>query len=165
MSMDEGLIKKTWKLKKSTLVSKRFPDTCITKLNGVDWDYNVGFGEVKCAGEGDNLHGICKDLLRLGIFSKNAIDIGNIEGVLSFQAVARITAPGCVDDLLGYFMNFNKVMYVLDVFETWCQPVPSEETELHEQRSRASLSSPIYSYVVSPTTSRNRHSVFKHYYN
>ncbi|CAO3597886.1 unnamed protein product [Absidia cylindrospora] len=142
-------------------------------------------GEV--AGESENLYGTCKDLLRLGIFSKNGIDVGKMKSILSFQVIGRsitfylsillndglyvmlelahITAPGCMDDLLGYYMEFNKVLFVLDVFETWCYSLPSDKTEQQNQRSRPSLSSPTFCRVVSSTTCRSRQSVLKYYYN
>ncbi|CAO3588592.1 unnamed protein product [Absidia cylindrospora] len=44
---------------------------------------------IKSRGEATNHHSTSRDLIRLGVFSKNAIDVGNRKGVLTFQAVGN----------------------------------------------------------------------------
>ncbi|KAI8096143.1 uncharacterized protein BX664DRAFT_382639 [Halteromyces radiatus] len=173
--------------KKSALVSKRRPDSCIARLNGVKWDNTLAYGEVKCAGESDNLYGICKDTLRVGLFSKNALDVGKMKGILGFQAVGRtitfylttllkdglytmmelaeITIPGSVDDLPKYLMDLTKVLLVLDVCDNWCTPVDLDQIQLQSQRSRPTLSTPSFCRIVSSSTCRSRQSIMKSYYN
>ncbi|KAF7732365.1 hypothetical protein EC973_005261 [Apophysomyces ossiformis] len=73
----------------SISISQRRPDSSISKFDGVHLGLTLGFGEVKCHGESKNHYAIAKDLVRLGIFTKNAIDIGKLKGVLSFQAIGK----------------------------------------------------------------------------
>ncbi|SAM08097.1 hypothetical protein [Absidia glauca] len=116
--------------KKSALVSKRRPDSCLTRLNGVKYGTTLACGEVKCASASAHLYDICKDTLRIGIFCKNALDVGKMKGILGIQAVGRtitfylmnllsdglytmleltsITIPGSTDDLLKYLMELSK---------------------------------------------------------
>jgi hypothetical protein len=50
---------------------------------------NIGFVEAKQLNEAGNHYKINMDLIRLGVFSKNAIDINKLSGVLAIQAVGR----------------------------------------------------------------------------
>lgn len=71
-------------------ISKRRPDNTIVMLDGYCFDYTRGFGEVKSKHFYDKYHSINKDLARVGIFCKNAIDVNNMNGVLGFQAVGKL---------------------------------------------------------------------------
>ncbi|SAL97765.1 hypothetical protein [Absidia glauca] len=73
----------------SISISKRRPDASIDYLQGVYFHKTYGFGEVKCHSDAQSNHGISKDLHRLGVFSKNAIDHGKLKGALSFQAIGK----------------------------------------------------------------------------
>ncbi|CAO3601455.1 unnamed protein product [Absidia cylindrospora] len=72
-------------------ISKRRPDATIDHFEGdsVCLHQTYAFGEVKRRGEVGNHHAISKDLIRLGVFSKNVIDAGSLKGVLTFQAVGH----------------------------------------------------------------------------
>lgn len=53
------------------------------------WALNHEYGEAKSAAQGDNNYLICRDLLRIAIFCKNALDVQSMEGVLGLQIVGR----------------------------------------------------------------------------
>lgn len=79
----------TLETKKGYGFSKRRPDICITGLNGTNWKINHGFGEAKAYSESNNHFSLCKDLLRVGIFCKNSIDLGSMKAVLGIQVVGK----------------------------------------------------------------------------
>ncbi|KAF7721195.1 hypothetical protein EC973_005126 [Apophysomyces ossiformis] len=64
-------------------------DACTSTLNGTFWGTSCGFGEVKCFSQAENKFLVWKDLIRLGYFSKNAIDVHKMNGVLAFQVMGR----------------------------------------------------------------------------
>lgn len=70
-------------------IAQNQPDACITKLNGAVWGTSRGFGEVKCFSQADNKYLASKDLVRLGHFTKNAIDVHDMDAVLAFQVMGR----------------------------------------------------------------------------
>lgn len=70
-------------------IRQRRPDSSISALDGVHLGSTLGYGEVKCYGQSKNNYVIAKDLIRLGVFSKNSIDIGKLEGVLTFQTIGK----------------------------------------------------------------------------
>ncbi|CAO3600820.1 unnamed protein product [Absidia cylindrospora] len=61
------------------------PDNIITVMDGATFDYSRGHGEVKCHTQAS----IEKDLVRLGVFFKNCIDVHDMKAVLTFQAIGR----------------------------------------------------------------------------
>jgi hypothetical protein len=65
-------------------LSIKRPDICSSRLHGMTRASNHGYGDAKSTALGDNNHSICRDLLRVGIFCKNALDEQNMEGVLGF---------------------------------------------------------------------------------
>jgi hypothetical protein len=75
--------------KTSATISRRRPDSSISTLKGYSIDYSRAFGEVKSLVHANNSAAIGKDLVRLGLFAKNAIDIHNMAGILTFQAVGK----------------------------------------------------------------------------
>ncbi|CEP19309.1 hypothetical protein [Parasitella parasitica] len=121
------------------------PDITITRLQGVRWRYNLGFGEAKKPAQPDsNLFTICKDLLHVGVFCKNSIDPQNMDGVMALQIVGRtitvyvmvlpatgiygmyelgeIQVPSSVADISKLLMDMATVSYILDVFGRVCVP-------------------------------------------
>ncbi|PHZ12795.1 uncharacterized protein RHIMIDRAFT_283386 [Rhizopus microsporus ATCC 52813] len=48
--------------------------------------------EAKSAAQGGNNYSICRNLLRVGIFCKNALDAQNMEGVLDLQIIGRVVS-------------------------------------------------------------------------
>jgi hypothetical protein len=65
------------------------PDICITKLQGIKWKSNIGFGEEKPAHQTSNCYMICRDLLRISTFCKNALDMQTMMGVMGLQVIGR----------------------------------------------------------------------------
>ncbi|CAO3601065.1 unnamed protein product [Absidia cylindrospora] len=128
------------------------------EVNGrIPWD-----SVLKCAKESDNLYGKYKDIiLRIGIFSKNALDVGKMkavgrtvtfylttllkDGFYVMMELAEINIPGSIDDLPKYFMDFNQKSSVLDIYDIWCNPLTPDETKKQHQRSRPTLSTPSFS--------------------
>ncbi|ORX47964.1 hypothetical protein DM01DRAFT_1292293, partial [Hesseltinella vesiculosa] len=54
---------------------------------------NTGFGEVKRHSMAVNHHLVNWDLIRLGIFGKDAIDVHNLAGNLSIHVFGKLTQP------------------------------------------------------------------------
>ncbi|KAI9025198.1 hypothetical protein CLU79DRAFT_855154 [Phycomyces nitens] len=61
------------------------PDATLTKLTQLSYGPSLGFGEVKVAQPTTNNNDLCHDLLRLGIFCKEAINIHHWNACLAFQ--------------------------------------------------------------------------------
>ncbi|KAI8333910.1 hypothetical protein BC941DRAFT_357062 [Chlamydoabsidia padenii] len=167
--------------RESSLISKRRPDSCITRLRGVQWKNTIGVDEA------DNLYAICKDLHRLGVLSKNTVDFGKVRGILTYQAIGRsitfymttllkngfyimvklahLAVPECLEDMPRYLMDFDKLSLVLNGFDKWCQSLDPDEAEQQQQRPHPTMSTPTFCRIISSTTSRARDSVMKAYYN
>lgn len=63
------------------------PDAIVSAIDQLAWGPSIAFGEVKCAKDAHKHYMLGRDLIRLGIFAKNAIDSGKTEHVICFQAV------------------------------------------------------------------------------
>ncbi|KAG2217841.1 hypothetical protein INT45_008138 [Circinella minor] len=61
---------------------------------------NIGFGEIKSIQQCSNNFVISKDLIRLGSFSKEAIDNYNLNGCLAIQSVGFATTF-CISALIA----------------------------------------------------------------
>lgn len=85
------------------------------------------------------------------------------DGIYVMLELANITAPDSIANVSKYLTDFNKVLLVLEVFDNWCHPLAAEKIQQQKQRSRSSLSTPVFNRIVSSTTSRNRASMFKQY--
>ena len=71
--------------KENNQISKSRPDGCITITNNNNKGKNVCFAEVKTLADRTNHYKLNLDLYRLGIFSKNAIDVNDLNSVLAIQ--------------------------------------------------------------------------------
>lgn len=160
------------------------PDIAITRLQGVRWRYNLGFGEAKPAQPDSNHFAICKDLLRVGVFCKNSIDSQNMDGVMGLQIVGRtitfyvmvlpatgiygmyelgaIQLPSSVADIPKLLMDMATVSYILDVFGRVCVPAV---TPITTKQTSATISDEILTQIFSSTQSRKRSCHLKHHYN
>ncbi|ORX56309.1 hypothetical protein DM01DRAFT_1334784 [Hesseltinella vesiculosa] len=121
------------------------PDLVITVFpHGSDDGINVGYGEVKKASMATNSYLVNWDLVRLAIFSKDAIDSNHITGNFAIHVVApdctfylmkltadglytmsevdRIRLPMSVQDLPAYVSTFNRLKAVLEIFAAACNP-------------------------------------------
>jgi hypothetical protein len=63
---------------------KNRPDAVISEKQPMPFGNSVGYGASKTL-QGSSSKSLCLDTLRLAIFTKNAIDINKLDGVLAFQ--------------------------------------------------------------------------------
>ncbi|KAI8877495.1 hypothetical protein K501DRAFT_337389 [Backusella circina FSU 941] len=165
-------------------LSTKRPDICISRLHGMTWASNHDYGEAKSASQGGNSYSICRDLLRVGIFCKNALDTHNMEGVLGLQVIGRmitfyvlvlpstglyvmyelekIKIPSCLDDLTKLIVDMPHVCRVLDTFNRICKPsvyqaIPS--------RHRPTITTSAFNGVFSPSQDRKRSCHLKYQHN
>ncbi|KAI8374345.1 uncharacterized protein BYT42DRAFT_400763 [Radiomyces spectabilis] len=65
------------------------PDLCITKCCGVKWKTSLAYGEAKSAVQEKNHFGLCKDLVKVTAFCKDALDKELMQGILGIQIIGR----------------------------------------------------------------------------
>ena len=63
------------------------PDAAVFKMDQDVYDFPIAFGEAKLPSANNVL--LVKDLLRIAMFSKDAIDSNSLYSVVSFQAVGK----------------------------------------------------------------------------
>ncbi|OAD77796.1 C2H2-type zinc finger transcription factor [Phycomyces blakesleeanus NRRL 1555(-)] len=165
-------------------LSTKRPDICISRLHGMTWASNHGYGEVKSAAQGGNNYSICRDLLRVGIFCKNALDTHNMEGVLGLQVIGRmvtfyvlvlpstglyvmyelekIKIPSCLDDLTKLIVDMPRVCRVLDTFNRICKPSVHQTMP---SRHRPTITTSAFNGVFSPSQDRKRSCHLKYQHN
>ncbi|KAI7855509.1 hypothetical protein BDC45DRAFT_427545, partial [Circinella umbellata] len=111
------------------------PDCVVSQMAGPKCTFSRVFGEIKSADNVDENDLLAKDLLRLGVFGKDAIDTDSMEGVMLYQAVGkshhhfygislvsdglylmfefeRITIPRSVKDVYNITSFLNSLMAV-----------------------------------------------------
>ncbi|KAI9003064.1 hypothetical protein CLU79DRAFT_829917 [Phycomyces nitens] len=169
--------------KQQSLLSWR-PDICITRLQGVKWKANIGFGEAKPAHQGSNHYSVCRDLLRVSVFCKDALDTQKMMGIMGLQIVgrtitfyilvlpssglyimhelAKIKIPDCLNDLSKLVTDISDVLLVLDVFDRIC--IPSVDCP-HPKRHRPTISSSIFDQLFSTSQNRKRPCILKQHHN
>ncbi|CEG81443.1 hypothetical protein RMATCC62417_15648 [Rhizopus microsporus] len=76
--------------KNDGLATKSRPDICTASVCGSRFSTNHGLGEVKSAAYDSSHFLLCKDLLRVATFCKDALDAHSMEDVLEFQAIGRV---------------------------------------------------------------------------
>jgi hypothetical protein len=130
--------------KNDGLASKDRPDICITSLCGSRFSTNHGFGEVKSAAYDSNHFLLCKDLLRVATFCKDALATHNMEAVLGIQTIVRVIyfyilllpangvyvflelgkvqVPNNLQDLTKLVMDAPLLLLIIGVFERLCIP-------------------------------------------
>ncbi|KAG0173873.1 hypothetical protein DFQ29_007687 [Apophysomyces sp. BC1021] len=118
------------------------PDITITSLKGVKWSTSHGYGEIESACHEANNFLLSKDLIRVAIFCKNALDAQNLEGILGLQIIGRsitfyllvlpskglyvmyelgtLQLPNTLGDLRKLLMDMPLGLLVLDVFHRLC---------------------------------------------
>ncbi|CAO3601480.1 unnamed protein product [Absidia cylindrospora] len=142
--------------------------------------------DVKCYGEAKNHHGLSKDLIRLGVFSKNSIDLGKLKGVLSFQAVGPqvtfyianlmpdglyvmieivyIEVPRSLRELASYLVHLDDVLNVVNAFHDECGDADTvEEEAMIEAKKRPTMTTPEMLRAVETTRSRKRQCITAYY--
>lgn len=85
------------------------PDSTISMVIGTEIGQTVGYGEVKPASQALNHKLVGKDLVRLALLSKNAIDMYHSKFVLSFLVVGKFFCFyfECKKDILTLFLWFS----------------------------------------------------------
>ena len=67
------------------------PDAIINNIEQLSWGSSMGHGEAKVKEEANNLYSLSADLIRVAVFNKDGIDFYNMQCMLGFQVVGRIT--------------------------------------------------------------------------
>ncbi|KAG1048492.1 hypothetical protein G6F43_009120 [Rhizopus delemar] len=159
-------------------ITKRRPDSCISELEGLYFDASLGFVEVKPSSEDDNKHALSKDLVRLGMFSKNAIDRWGMRGCLSIQVVGHkatfflttqpsadlytmmelciIHIPSCLADMSAYIMQFDEIAAFLQCYSSWCVHLPSDKACQPKGPKRITLSDEMFDSIAAHPKSNKR---------
>ncbi|KAG1645846.1 hypothetical protein G6F44_001416 [Rhizopus delemar] len=115
------------------------PDAVISEKPQLKFGSSVGYGEAK-AQQGCYSKLLCLDMLRLAIFTKNAIDVSKLDGVLGFQIhgfnitfyinqvtakgiytfkeIAHIRFPQSLEDLPSFFtlINIKSLLEISHIF-------------------------------------------------
>ncbi|KAG2207588.1 hypothetical protein INT45_002603, partial [Circinella minor] len=160
------------------------PDVMISALRGVTFTKNIGFGEMKSMQQCSNNFVISKDLIRLGLFSKEAINNYNLKGCLAIQSVGftttfyistlmgdgiytmieigSITVPSAISNLGKYLIDFDIILNILSIHEQNCKKTV-EESSVFSARKR-SASNVLDSHQLSSTRDRNRQCITSHNY-
>jgi hypothetical protein len=132
--------------------SNNRPDAIISNIIQLGFNFSLGFGEAKKVEKNCNTYDLCRDLLRLAIFTKNTIDINKLHASLSFQIhgfnisffltrldhhgiytmveVGHLKFPKSIEELpsLATLVNLKILLAINDAFWRLCRP--SKEPEL-----------------------------------
>jgi hypothetical protein len=135
------------------------PDAIVAEIVQQSLGGNIGSGEAKTDEARKHEALMYEDLLRLGVFSKDAIDFHNLPSAVSFQAVGRrvvfyitslihdgiysmieiavVNCPLSLNDLPDYLNNFDNLLKVLIAVDK-CQRVENIPSSYH----RSTLDTP-----------------------
>jgi hypothetical protein len=121
-------------------------------MNQRRFNENCGFGEVKTAEALNNIYCLTKDLVRLDMFGKQAIDIYNMKATILFQAIGNriffyiqtlvkhglyvmvevddVAIPLCLKDLTAFISQSNTLKKIYRLYNDTCivNPVPIRAT-------------------------------------
>ncbi|KAG0162143.1 hypothetical protein DFQ30_003095 [Apophysomyces sp. BC1015] len=155
---------------------------CISVLDGSNWGVTRGFSEAKCHSQAENKYLLAKDLVRLGIFAKNSIDVNNMKGVLAMQVIGRrvffyivilmydgmyimyeigqLLIPAKLSDLSLYAGQVDTILDIISVYDNLCTAYNDDDlpTTLHT-RKRKTMSCDDHDHVVSDSRNRKRPSI------
>lgn len=136
------------------------PDATLTKLTQLSYGPSLGFGEAKVAQPTTNNNDLCHDLLRLGIFCKEAIDTHHWNACLAFQIhgftivfylmrlrhdgiyimyeIAKVLFPRSLEELSSFISlkNLRSLAQVSESFWRLCKSVPASEIDVMISNSR-----------------------------
>ncbi|KAI8884175.1 hypothetical protein K501DRAFT_332847 [Backusella circina FSU 941] len=136
------------------------PDATLTKLTQLSYGPSLGFGEAKVAQPTANNNDLCHDLLRLGIFCKEAIDTHHWNACLTFQIhgftivfylmrlrhdgiytmyeIAKVLFPRSLEELSSFISlkNLRSLAQVSESFWRLCKSVPASEIDVMISNSR-----------------------------
>ncbi|CAO0797164.1 unnamed protein product [Mucor circinelloides] len=138
---------------KAKEASSSQPDLSVTKSLGVKWATTLAYDEAKSAMYSDDHFIICKDLIKVASFCKDALDDQLFEGILAVQTIGRtvvfylltlpsqsiytmiplaiIKVPDSINDLPGLVYKVPDILKVLDIFERFCVRAAHPETIKH----------------------------------
>ncbi|KAI8992441.1 hypothetical protein BDB01DRAFT_778454 [Pilobolus umbonatus] len=161
--------------KNDDLANKSRPDICITSLCGSRFSTSHGFGEVKSAAHDSNHFLLCKDLLRVATFCKDALDTQNMKAVLGIQVVGRticfyilllpakglyiflelgkINIPSSLQDLTKLVMDAPLLLLIIDAFGRLCVPSTGVSSP---DRHRPTISKSRFNQIFSLSQNRKR---------
>ncbi|CEG68054.1 hypothetical protein RMATCC62417_04386 [Rhizopus microsporus] len=171
--------------KEKNQISKSRPDGCITIINNNNEEKSVCFAEVKTLADRTNHYKLNLDLYRLGIFSKDAIDVNNLNSVLAIQAVGsyltfyltqlkndglylmveldHLRFPMSLNELPQLIGYVDRLYDILNVFEEFCMLPAVKERPSSKKRETMKLS--ILSPLIEKTIDRSRANCFQYHYN
>ncbi|KAI8337989.1 hypothetical protein BC941DRAFT_469986 [Chlamydoabsidia padenii] len=69
----------------------------------------------------------------------------------------RHSEEDTIKQMCKYLMDFVEISLALDVYRNWWNPLDLDQTQLQDQRSRPTLSTPSFCRIDSSTTFRSRH--------
>ncbi|KAI7855377.1 hypothetical protein BDC45DRAFT_461904 [Circinella umbellata] len=164
-------------------ISAQRPDSCVSELDQLYFGNSLGYVEVKPASEKANKYAVSKDLIRLGIMTKNSCDYSRLnacmaiqvidteisfyitrlraDGLYLFSELCTIKAPSSLEDL-GIYLNYlDDIASVLSCFKKWCVHMSSEEAMNATSKRRMSLSDEQFG-LLSHSKSNKRRSVTMH---
>ncbi|KAG0169175.1 hypothetical protein DFQ29_009869 [Apophysomyces sp. BC1021] len=176
----------TLEAKKQPDLLKHRPDMCITKSCELKWNSSHGYREAKPACQGNNHYLVCRDLVQVAAFCRNAMDSQDMKGVLGIQVVGRtitfyvlvlpatglyimleltkIKIPNCLHDLPKLITDTSALLRVLDVFHRVC--VQTNPDPLHPKRSiPETVSTPLFNQIFSTCQDRKRQCHLHSYHN
>ncbi|KAG0165213.1 hypothetical protein DFQ29_001722 [Apophysomyces sp. BC1021] len=132
--------------------------------------------------QAENKYLLAKDLVRLGIFAKNSIDVNNMKGVLAMQVIGRrvffyivilmydgmyimyeigqLLIPAKLSDLSLYAGQVDTILDIISVYDNLCTAYNDDDlpTTLHT-RKRKTMSCDDHDHVVSDSRNRKRPSI------
>ncbi|ORX51918.1 hypothetical protein DM01DRAFT_1336912 [Hesseltinella vesiculosa] len=130
-----------------------------TKSCGVKWGSSLAYGEAKPATQVDNHLVVNKDLVKVALLCKEALDNQLYEGMLGIQVIGRTVAfyvltlpaqslytliplaqielPDSLQDLPSFATETPSLLKVLDAFDRLC--VPAAHPEVTRQRLAPTL--------------------------
>ncbi|KAI8991908.1 hypothetical protein BDF20DRAFT_904303 [Mycotypha africana] len=164
---DEGIYLRwtnelTSEARKHEDLSTKRPDICLSRLHGMTWASNYGYGEAKSAAQGGSNYLICQDLLRVGLFCKNALDAQNMEGLYVMYELEKIKIPSCLDDLTKLIVDMPRVCRVLETFNGICKPSVHPAMT---SRNRPTITTSAFNGIFSLSQSRKRQCHLKYQHN
>jgi hypothetical protein len=126
--------------------------------------------EAKSAALGGSNYAICRDLFRVVMFCKNALDAQKMEGVLGIQVIGRmgtfyvlvlpstgfyvmyelqkIKIPSCLDDLTKLIVDMPRICCVLETFNRICKPSVHQAMP---SRHRPTITTTVFKGVFLPS--------------
>ncbi|KAG0739790.1 hypothetical protein G6F57_010685 [Rhizopus arrhizus] len=157
-------------------ISKRRPDGQIRvraiSTNQMSTD---GFMEAKKISEPKNHNKINIDLIRLGIFGKNAIDTKGLqavgtnltfylmkkptEDIYSMTELDHIRFPTSLNELKGLYGYIDNICDIMNAFSKECSNPVLKEAIMH----RSSMMSPLLRAITSKSIDRKRKNSTQHY--